>query len=539
MDVKTLESDLKGIVGERFTTSPFECGFYGSDIVAIPSWVRRFFTTTPVAVVKPESQEEVAAVLGYCADRQIPVVPRGAGTSGLFGAVPKKGGVVIDLRALQDVEIDEENLTVRTGAGITWWELDRVLQKKGFTLMSYPSSALSATVGGWIMGSGLGIGTLKYGPVFNQLLCGTMALPDGSHREYTKGQGLEEFFESEGVLGIMTQTVLKVRRVPERTSHYLLYFRSVKDLFDFVADLASTSPTPYDIEVADHSYLVLVKESGYEVTPSTQGGGTVLVTYAGSIDEDQAGKEVVATLSSVYRGELRDGAEEEWGHRFNMLRIKRAVPTVMPIGVHVPLTRLGEFYTSLAKIDKRRIGLLGHVLSKKEAMMMAMVVTDNRQPLEYALSLHVPSRIFDSAFSLGGGPGGGIGVWNSPYAGRILSKERSHTLREMKKNLDPKGVMNPGVWPDSSFLFAPGMYALGVKAASQLDKLIPSEEHCCQAQRAAAFLGEVPQAEPSEESGGGLLRGLCHLLLPHGPGRRPLLQPDTDEGRRGLHPSGR
>ncbi len=272
----------------------------------------------------------------------------------------------------------------------------------------------------------------------------------------------------------MTRVLLKVRRLPERTAHYLLYFARTDDLFRFVADLAGRSPTPYDIEVADHSYLGLVKESGYEVTVPTGSGGTVLVTYEGSADEERQGKEAVESLSRAYRGELRDGAREEWGHRFNMLRIRRAVPTIMPIGVHVPLTRLGEFYTSLAKIGKRRIGLLGHIISKKEAMMMAMVVTDSREKLEYSLSFHVPSRIFDLALSLGGGPGGGVGVWNSPYAGKILSRERSQALRRMKRDLDPKGVMNPGVWPDVSPLFAPLMYKLGMKAAAQLDRVIPS-----------------------------------------------------------------
>ena len=161
--VNSLERDLRRLVGERVTTSRFERWFYTRDIVSIPRVVRALIKTEPSAIVKPETVEQVSAVVGYCNQQGIPVVPRGAGSSGLFGAVPKRGGVVLDLRDLaRVVEVDAEQGVVVAEAGVTWWELERRLRRHGLTLRSYPSSARSATLAGWVMTSGLGIGTVSY-----------------------------------------------------------------------------------------------------------------------------------------------------------------------------------------------------------------------------------------------------------------------------------------------------------------------------------------------------------------------------------------
>ena len=89
--------------------------------------------------------------------------------------------------------------------GITWWGLDRVLRERGRPLKSYPSSALSATLGGWIMGSGLGIGSLRHGEVFGApRRRATVALPDGTIVRYSKEQGPGMVLRSEGMLGVLT-----------------------------------------------------------------------------------------------------------------------------------------------------------------------------------------------------------------------------------------------------------------------------------------------------------------------------------------------
>jgi len=470
-----LEKDLGEIVSERVTVSPFERRLYTSDLITLPGWVKRLFRTAPAAVVKPKTAAEVAAVLGYCSCHRIPAVARGGGSSGLFGAVPKRGGIVLDLLDLsQVIEIDQDKELVTAGAGITWWELDKRLRKEGLTLKSYPSSARSATVGGWLMSGGLGIGSLKYGPVFEQVTRAELALADGSLKEYTRGEGLEWFLESEGMLGILTKVSLETRRIPESSSHHLLYFGAIKDLFDLVSALADSPPCPYAVEIFDHKYLGLVKASGYKVTNFGDGGGLALVSYEGDKREVDEGNKVIEKLAGQFNGESRDGAEEEWRQRFNMLRVRKAAPSVVPSSVHLPLASLGQFYTGLGRLKKRPVGLLGHIVSKNEGIMMPMLVSNEKKAVEYTLALHTPREISNLALSLGGKPGGGLGVWNAPYKNRILSRQRVEEIRQRKRELDPKGVLNPGMWLDPPLLFRPSIYQLTMAVASILDKIIPT-----------------------------------------------------------------
>jgi Fe-S oxidoreductase/FAD/FMN-containing dehydrogenase len=475
MKEKDLENDLREIVGERVTTSHFERWFYTSDLIPVPNWVKSLFKTMPTAVVKPKTVLEIGAILSYCSRNQIPVVPRGGGSSALFGAVPKKGGIVLDLTDLsQVIKVNKDGELVTTEAGITWWELDKSLKKEDLTLRSYPSSARSATVGGWIMGSGLGIGSLKYGPVFEQITWAEVVLSDGTVKEYTKGQGLEWFFETEGILGIVTKVCLRVRRLPESTSHHLLYFGDIKDLFDFVNALANTSPCPYAIEIFDHKYLGLLKAADYKITDFGSNSAVVLVTYEGDREEVDKGRRVVEKLAGQFNGETREGAEEEWKQRFNMLRVRRAVPTVIPSSVHVPLTSLNQFYSGLNKLKKRPIGLLGHVVSNSEGMLMPMLVSNENKVIEYTFALHTPREISNLALSLGGKPGGGLGVWNAPYKNKILSKQKVEEIKKRKRELDSKGILNPGMWLDPPLLFRPSVYQSAMAVTSILDRFLPT-----------------------------------------------------------------
>ena len=475
MDITTLEQDLTKMIGGAVTTSEFERLFYASDFVPMPKWIKAFFKTVPIAVVKPATVQDVSVVLSYCHRKGIPVVPRGGGTSGLFGAVPKKGGVVLDLRGLSsvvDINTEEQSVTVQTGQ--TWWELDVQLRKKGLTLKSYPTSARSATIGGWLMGAGLGVGSLMYGPVSNQLLSAEIVLSDGSTRIMTSQDDISWLCETEGILGILTTVTFAVRKIPEEVVHFLLSFEKMSDLFDVVRVLARMEQRPYAVEIYDHHYLSLVKQSGLKTQDYIPpGGGTLLVAWDIEKERPSINMGILETLAIKHNGSIEEGAEEEWNQRFNMLRIRRAVPTVIPVGVHIPIDRLAAFYESMEKLRKRTIGLVGHVISADDCMAMFLLVTDRDDSIEFCLSLQAPSRIFSLARTYGGKPGGGIGVWNAPVRNDIISSERAEHLKMLKKDLDTKGILNPGMWDDVPFILNPGIYAVSMKALSLLDRILP------------------------------------------------------------------
>jgi len=470
-----LEKNLKCIVGDRVTTSEFERRFYTSDLIRIPRGIKALFRTMPSAVVNPETADQVSAVVSYCHKHGLPVTARGAGSSGLLSAVPKRGGILLDLTGLaQVIEVDKEQELVRAEGGVTWWQLERRLNRQGLSLRSYPSSAKSATLGGWVMTSGLGIGSLKYGSVYGHVLSAEIVLPDGSVKEYGSGEGLEAFLGTEGMLGILTKLTLKGRPLPESTSHHLAYFEEINSLFGFLRALINTAPCPYSIEIFDHKYLSLLKASGYAVTDFGPRSGLLLATYDGDSKEVTEAATHLQRLIRLHGGTAREGAEHEWQQRFNMLRVRRAAPSLLPSSVVVPLDHIESFYSRLERLGKRTIGLVGHVVSPSECYLMPMLVTDEERAVEYTLALHTPRQLSNLALSLGGRPGGGIGVWNAPYRNELLGERGLAQIKRIKKELDPKGIMNRGMWLEPPLLFTPRVYQFFMGIADKADRVIPS-----------------------------------------------------------------
>lgn len=492
MNLGKLERDLKEIVGDRVSISEFERWFYRSDMAPIPSEFKIFFRTMPSAVVRPRNSEEVSKVIAYCNEREIPIVPRAGGSSGLLGSVPKKGGIVIDLLGLSEViDINEDGKSVRTQAGITWWNLDKRVRRKGLAIRSYPSSAKSATVGGWIVTSGDGIGSLKYGRVHHQISWAELALPDGSIREFSRGGDLDDFFQSEGILGIITKAEIELRDIPESISRHLIYFDRMESLLEAADMMAHIEPKPYSIEIFDDRYLSLVKASGYYTPDFEPGSGFALVAFEGERGEIGEGRRRLGELLKTIKGEEREGADEEWEQRLFLFRVRRAAPTIMLSDAVIPIKKLRGFYSGLQKLRKRAMGLIGYITSSEEVTFLPMYVTDERKLVEFAFSLHTPRDIADLALELGGYPGGGLGAWNAPYKAKVFSSEELARRKERKRSLDPKNIMNPGMWIDPPIILNPTVYRLATSTLALVDRVLPGRTETIEAVTSKDFIEEA------------------------------------------------
>ncbi|TFG97894.1 FAD-binding oxidoreductase, partial [Candidatus Thorarchaeota archaeon] len=236
--------NLAEVVGEDFFSSEkYMVKLYSTDIAALPGIVNDVLNPHAVAVAQPTTTEVVSNLLKYCKQHDIPVVPRGHGTSGYGGALPTRSGLVVEMTRLNEIHhIDRDNMTVEVGSGIIWGKLIEDLEDEGLTVAAYPSSAPSSTVGGWVAAGGSGIGSTKYGGIAEQVVDLEVVLPDGAvirtkdtseevfKIETAKNvfQGDDAFFwtvsdnvpyikdstqlfvDSNGTLGIITKVVLKI-----------------------------------------------------------------------------------------------------------------------------------------------------------------------------------------------------------------------------------------------------------------------------------------------------------------------------------------
>ena len=85
------------------------------------------------------------------------------------------------------------------------------------------------------------------------------------------------------------------------------------------------------------------------------------------------------------------------GSALQMLRVRRAVPSMLPIGVHVPIASLDRFFKAARKQGKREPALLGQVVSPNDCMVMALSATDESRPVEHTVVLSLPRRISQPA----------------------------------------------------------------------------------------------------------------------------------------------
>jgi glycolate oxidase len=134
----------------------------------------------PMVVVLPETTEQVAAVLRYCHDNGVRVVPRGAGTSLSGGALPLVDGVLLGMGKFNRIrEIDFDNRVAVVEPGVTNLAISAAVQAEGFYYAPDPSSQIACTIGGNVAENSGGVHCLKYGMTTNNILGLEMVLMTG------------------------------------------------------------------------------------------------------------------------------------------------------------------------------------------------------------------------------------------------------------------------------------------------------------------------------------------------------------------------
>jgi glycolate oxidase len=460
------------IPADRVTEDAIERKLYSRDLAPVPAIiVKPFFRTLADAVIRPGTAEHVAEVMHQAARGSIPVTPRAAASTSYYNSVPVRGGWVLDVNDLRDgIELDAARQTVRVLPATTWFDLDDALQQRGFAVKSYPSSAVSATVGGWVSMQGHGMGSLKYGGVGELLVSLQVALPNGELVTVTRESDppLDWFVAAEGTLGVITQVELTIRPRPAAESHHLFVFDDLNTLGRNVVSLARAEPCPFTIFFADSGYLRLLARAGFHIPldlpqshfPVSE-KGLLLVSFQGEPSEVNQGKD---RLTRVAGCELSsDLALEEWNLRLYHLRAKRAGPSLLAAESWLPIDALHHYLKSVKALAERSrllIGTYGLAVAPDMALVMSLYPTDERRTVKYLAALGFTKRLHDLAARYGGWPYG-IGLWNSAYLTRLFSRNRLAELKRRKARLDPSGIMNPGKLYQASFPLWPITFGMG------------------------------------------------------------------------------
>src|SRR3954449_6740360 len=213
----------------------------------------------PMVVALPETTAQVSAVLRYCHDNGIKVVPRGAGTSLSGGALPLGDGVLLGMAKFNRIRaIDYENRLAVVEPGVTNLAISDAVADKGFYYAPDPSSQIACTIGGNVAENSGGVHCLKYGLTTNNLLGLEMVLIDGElvrlggkHFDAEGYDLMGVMAGSEGLLGVVTEVTVRILKKPPTARALLIGFGTTEDAGNCVAAVIGAGIIPGGMEMMD------------------------------------------------------------------------------------------------------------------------------------------------------------------------------------------------------------------------------------------------------------------------------------------------
>src|SRR5499433_409258 len=225
------------------------------------------FRMVPGAVILPATTEEVVEAVRIARRANLPIVPRGSGTGLSGGALPVPGCVVIGLSRMRSIlEIDLENAWMRVQPGVANLDISKRLASAGYYYAPDPSSQSVCSIGGNVAENSGGAHCLKYGFTVNHVLGARVVLGDGSVVDLG-GPVLDSpgydllgvFVGSEGLLGIVTEVVVRILRKPQATRTFFATFPSTDEAGHAVSAIIASGIVPAAIEMMDRLAIVAAK----------------------------------------------------------------------------------------------------------------------------------------------------------------------------------------------------------------------------------------------------------------------------------------
>lgn len=435
-----LRSKLESLFQDRVRFNMVERLVYSHDMGVLPTQVMKLIDNMPDAVAQPVSGEEVTAVTKLAGEYNRPLVPRGSGTSGFGGALPTRGGIVLDFTRMNKIiAIDDKSLTVTVEPGVIWGELQDYLQARGYGLRLYPSSAPSASVAGWVAQGGSGYGSYEYGFCGENIVSADVILPDGTLKNFVEDE-LKFVNGLCGITGTIVRATLRIKETDEEVA-MLAAFDNLKDAAETLRMIKKQEIPLWSVSMSTPAYIRLKQRaSQHVVLPEDRYFLTLVYPKVRKTVVESALKGVIAASGGEI---MRDAlAREEWNERFYPMRFKKLGPTLIATEVIIPVEQLAEFVCEVENKYKGEFALEGTMIHHDKMAVLGFMLSDERKagfPMAYANSL----TVMEMGEKLGGRVFT-LGLYFADKAKDVLGERLVNQIWEFKQKTDPQGILNPG-----------------------------------------------------------------------------------------------
>ncbi|RQD82132.1 FAD-binding protein, partial [Methanosalsum natronophilum] len=272
----------------------------------------------PEYIAKPSTTDEVVEIVKLANKYDIPIVTRGAGTGMAGGAVPIKGGILLDMSGMKKImSIEPENLQAFVEPGIVHSKLNEALEPYGFFFPPDPGSSEMCTIGGLIGNNGSGMRSVKYGTTKNYVLDLEVVMADGmvintgskTLKSITGYDLTNLIVGSEGTLGIITKALLKIHPLPKMRSVMLASFEDAELAGEAVVKILANGIIPSACEILDETTIKALKayDPGLEISDA---GAILLFEVDGTPNAVNDGIETIRDVCSSIAFEIKTASDE-------------------------------------------------------------------------------------------------------------------------------------------------------------------------------------------------------------------------------------
>ena len=415
----------------------------------------------PGSVVFAVSTEQISAVLKLANDTETPVVTRGSGTGLSGGSVPAADCIVLcTVKMGAILEVDAANLTMTVEPGVTTIQIAEAAEKAGLFYPPDPGSMKISTIGGNVAENSGGLRGLKYGVTRNYVMGMEVVLPDGEVMRLgnkcvkdVAGFSLKDvMIGSEGTLGVITKVLLRLIPKPAAKKTMVATFDAMDAAAQTVSDIIAAQIIPCTLEFLDRTTIHCVEDFAKVGLPLDCEALLLMETdgHPAAVAEEAAKMEELAKANGAMEVRVaRDAAEAEQlatARRSAFSALARLAPTTILEDATVPRSELAHMIRFVAEVAKKyelKIGTFGHM---GDGNLHPTFLTDERNEAEIHRVHEAFKEIFDEAIRLGGTITGehGIGLAKKEFLPKFAGAAQMRVMRELRKALDPKGILNPG-----------------------------------------------------------------------------------------------
>ena len=433
-----------------------------ADLIATHSTDKWDASHPPEAVVFAESTTDVAALMRFASEHEIPVTTRGAGVGYVGGCVPIRGGIALSMMRMNRIlGIHPEDGVAIVQPGVITHELQKAVRAIGWEYPPDPASLKECSIGGNIATNAGGPRCLKYGVTRSYVLGLEVVLADGRmmkiggrlHKNKTGFDLIGLFTGSEGMLGIVTEATLRL--IPKAPARAMLaaVFPEFSLAAAAVQAILNAGHLPSALEITDAFTLAAArKRLGAEVFP--EGNAHLIVevdgrpaAVAAEIDELQT---LLESLGACFIERAPDEAscERIWQLRREFsYSLRDTGLTKLNEDIVVPRSKLVELVTFAQKLQRDTgipVACFGHAGDGN--IHTNLMVANYDEPSTREKADHALDQLFTWVLENGGTITGehGVGLAKKRWLKQAIGEVSLATHHALKNALDPKGILNPG-----------------------------------------------------------------------------------------------